>query len=148
MERITFKEIPQGLFGKMMRVEEYLNNSGLDSKLLELARYRVSQINGCAYCIDMHHIEALNEGETELRLHSLSAWRDSPFYSDKEKAVLAYAEAVTKISEDEINDSVYQPLLKFFSKQEIANLTLAVAQINSWTRLAKSLKFAPGNYKK
>ncbi|MDN5202266.1 carboxymuconolactone decarboxylase family protein [Fulvivirgaceae bacterium BMA10] len=146
MERITFQELPDGLIANMMKVENYINNAEIDMKLLELIRYRVSQINGCAYCLDMHHKEAIHIGETELRLHSLAAWREAPFYSEKEKAVLAYAEAVTQIAGNDIGEDIFTTLTKFFSKAEIANLTLAISHINSWTRLGKCFRFTPGNY--
>lgn len=146
MERISYTEVPKGLFGAMMKINEYLKQTDLDNKLLELVKYHVSQINGCAYCIDMHYKEAIHEGETELRLYSLSVWNEVPYYSDKEKAVLAFAEAVTNIHENGVADDVYTPLTDVFSKEEIANLTLAIAEINSWTRLMRTFNITPGNY--
>lgn len=147
MERISYSEIPNGLFGAMMKINEYLKKTTLENKLLELVKYYVSQINGCAYCIDMHYKEAIHAGETELRLYSLSVWKEVPYYSDKEKAVLAFAEAVTKISIEGVADEVFLKLSEFFSKEEIANLTLAIVEINSWTRLMRTFNFTPGKYK-
>jgi AhpD family alkylhydroperoxidase len=147
MERIPYSEMPSGLFGVMMKINEYLKQTTLDNKLLELVKYHVSQINGCAYCLDMHYKEAIQAGESELRLISSLVWKEVPYYTDKEKAVLAFTEAVTNISENNIDDDVYSPLTAIFSKEEIANLTLAIAEINSWTRLMKTFKFTPGNYK-
>lgn len=146
MERISYKEVPKGLFGTMMKINDYLKQTALDNRLLELLKYYVSQINGCAYCIDMHYKEAVHEGETELRLYSLSVWKEVPYYTDKEKAVLLFVEAVTNIHEKGVPDEVYNPLTNFFSKEDIANLTLAIAEINSWTRLMRTFNFSPGKY--
>lgn len=146
MERITYSEIPKGLFSGMLKINNYLEKTTLDIKLLELIKYRVSQINGCAYCIDMHYKEALHAGESELRLHSSSVWKEVPYYSDKEKAALAFAEAVTNISICGVTDEIYFMLTEFFCKEEIANLTLAIVEINSWTRLMKTFNFTPGKY--
>ena len=147
MEKISYQEIPQGLMQVMRQVETYINNSGLDHKLLELLRMRVSQINSCAYCLDMHYKEAIHAGETPLRLISVSAWRETPYYSPKEQAVLAFAETLTHLPQEEYSDNIHEDLLKHFSKQEIAYLSLAIAQINSWNRLMRSFGSTPGNYK-
>ncbi|TZF82579.1 carboxymuconolactone decarboxylase family protein [Pedobacter sp. BS3] len=147
MEKISYNELPDGLMQVMRQVEAYINGSGLDRKLLELLRMRVSQINSCAYCMDMHYKEAIHAGETPLRLISVSAWRETPYYSPKEQAVLAFAETLTRMREEEHSDHIHEDLLKYFSKQEIAYLSLAVAQINSWNRLMRSFGSVPGNYK-
>jgi AhpD family alkylhydroperoxidase len=146
MERISFNEMPAGLYPAMLKVQSYLDHCGLDLLLLELVRTRVSQINGCAYCLDMHYKEAIAAGEDFQRLISVSAWREAPYYSEKERAVLAFAERLTIMPEGESNEDIHEDLVKHFSKHEIANLTLAVAQINSWNRLVKSFGPVPGNY--
>jgi AhpD family alkylhydroperoxidase len=145
--RIELADATKGILDGLFKTEMYLHKSGLDLKLLELIKYRVSQINGCAYCLDMHHKEAIALGETEQRLYSVSAWRECPYYTDKERAVLAYAEAVTNLHQHCITDELFENLSQHFSKAEIADLTLAVANINSWNRLNISFRTVPGGYK-
>jgi len=147
MERINFNDVPQAYQQAVMSVQNYLNNSDLDKKLLELVRFRVSQINSCAYCLDMHYKEAINEGEEPLRLLSVSAWRETPYYSEAEQAALAFAEKLTHLPAEEHSDDIHEDLQKYFSKQQIADLTLAIAQINLWNRLVRSFGPAPGKYK-
>ncbi len=146
MERISNKELPDGLMTVMRQVEAYISQCGLDKRLLELMRMRVSQINGCAYCIDMHYKEAIHAGESALRIVSVSAWKEAPYYSEKERAVLAFAESLTIMNDDDDMNALHHKLELYFSKQEIAYLSLAVAQINSWNRLMKSFGFVAGNY--
>ena len=147
MERISHQEQPAGLYQAMKQVQDYVDNSGLDYLLLELVRTRVSQINGCAYCLDMHFKEAIAAGEDPIRLISISAWREAPYYSGKEQAALQFAERLTRMPEEEHSDDIHDELRKYFSKDEIAHLTLAIAQINSWNRLTKSFGPIPGLYK-
>jgi len=147
MERISFKEAPAGAYHAMKQLQDYVDNSGLDQKLLELMRFRISQINSCAYCLDMHFKEAVEMGETPLRLFSLSAWRETPYYTPKEEAVLAFAETLTKLPADEKSDHIHDELNKYFSKQEIANLTMAAVVINGWNRITRSFGTTPGKYK-
>lgn len=147
MTRITVADIPAGLIEAMRHVQQYIDDAGLDRRLLELMRTRVSQINGCAYCLDMHHKEALAAGETVLRLISVSAWREAPYYSAKEQAVLAFAERLTRMPEDTHMNEHHQELEAHFTKKEIALLSLAIAQINSWNRLICSFGTVAGNYK-
>lgn len=147
MERISLEDLPEGFIAPLLKVQEYIDKSGLDYLLLELLRMRVSQINNCAYCLDMHFKEGVHAGDTPLRLTSVSAWRETTYYSPKEKAVLAFAERLTKMPEDEHNDDIHDELSKHFTKQEIAKLTLAVMQINSWNRLVRSFGTLAGNYK-
>lgn len=144
--RITYKDTAPGFADGLMKTEFYLKKSSLDQQLLELMKYRVSQINGCAYCLDMHHKEAVSMGETELRLHSLIAWKECPYYSDRERAVLAFAEALTLASGPETEDAAFDALTPHFSIPEIADLTLAIAQINTWNRINKTFKPVPGGY--
>nr|WP_121273597.1 carboxymuconolactone decarboxylase family protein [Pedobacter schmidteae] len=146
MERIKNNELPQGLMASMHQVEAYLSQCGLDHALLELMRLRVSQINGCAYCLDMHSKELLHAGDTVQRMISVSAWREAPYYSPKERAVLAFAELLTYMQAEAEADEAHEELLKYFNKGEIASLTLAIAQINSWNRIVKSTGAVAGNY--
>jgi AhpD family alkylhydroperoxidase len=147
MERITINDAPQGMTQVLLNVEEYIGKGGLENKLLELLRTRVSQINSCAYCIDMHYKEAIHAGETDKRLYSLPAWRETSYYTPKEQAALVFAEALTRLPAEENSDQIHDELAKHFSKQEIAYLTLAIGQINLWNRVVRSFGATPGNYK-
>ena len=147
MERINYQDIPNGMFDILMKIENFINESSLDFKLLEIVRLRVAQKNGCAYCVDMHHKELKNPNETDLRLSSLCVWEETPYFTDKERTVLQFTDILTKLNREPISDEVYNPLLDFFSKEEICILTLAISQINTWTRLMKTFQFIPGNYK-
>ena len=147
MERITFQEAPEGLYPAMAKLQEYVSNCGIDRKLLELINFRISQIISCAYCLDMHYKEAIAAGETPLRLISLSAWRETPYYTPEEQAVLAFAETLTHLPAEENSDNIHEELKKYFTKDEIANLTAAVVVINSWNRIVRSFGPVPGNYK-
>lgn len=147
MERISFNETPAGAYPAMAQLQSYVDNSGLDHRLLELMRFRISQINSCAYCLDMHFKIAVEAGETPLRLFSLSAWRETPYYTPEEEAVLAFAETLTKLPADERSDDIHDELNKYFTKQEIANLTLAVVVINGWNRITRSFGSVPGKFK-
>lgn len=146
MERISNKELPEGFMTPLLNVQQYVDSAGLDEGLLELLRMRVSQINSCAYCLDMHFKEGIEAGESALRLISVSAWREAPYYSPREQAVLAFAEHLTKMPDDQHSEGLHDELLKYFSKEQIAYLTLAVVQINSWNRLVRSFGPVAGNY--
>jgi AhpD family alkylhydroperoxidase len=131
----------------MSALEGYVRKSSrLEPSLMELVRLRASQINGCAYCIDMHTKDARAAGETEQRLYCLSTWRESPFYSDRERAALAWTEAITLISRDQAPDEVYDEVIQRFSEEELVNLTLAIVAINGWNRLAIGFRAVPGEY--
>lgn len=145
-ERISYQDINPKLLNSINHVNQYLAQSELDPKLRELINYRVSQINGCAFCLDMHHKELMAMGEEELRLHSLPAWRECPFYTEEEKAALAFAEAVTNANNTDVDDNIYDQLKEFFSESEIADLTVAVTQINTWNRMNEVFRPTPGNY--
>jgi len=147
MERISNRDLPEGLMQAMLQVQAYINNAGLDKSMVELMQTRVSQINGCAYCLDMHSKEAVDAGESIQRLISLSAWREAPYYTPQERAVLRFAEILTRLEEGADLDQIYEELLKYFTKQEIALLSLSIAQINSWNRLVKSFGTVAGSYK-
>ena len=146
MERITFKDAP-GVFAVLAKVQEYLDNCGLDHSLIELLVFRVSQINSCAYCLDMHFKDATYLGMDPIKLVSVAAWRDAPYYSSKEQSVLAFAEYLTHLPAEEDSSNIHDELEKHFTKEEIANLTLAVIQINSWNRLTRSFGPVVGVYK-
>jgi len=118
----------------------------LEPELLELVKMRASQINGCAYCLDMHSKDARANGETEQRLYALNAWRETPFFTDRERAALEWTEAVTLISNDHAPDAVYEEVRKRFTEEELVNLTLAVITINGWNRLSISFRAVPGEY--
>lgn len=145
-ERIAFAEIPAQLMECMMITERYLRGCGFIPKLLELVRLRASQLNGCAYCIDMHYQEAIVAGETPQRLYLLPVWRATQFYNDVERAVLAWTEAVTLLPEELITPELGDTLLTFFEKTQLANLTMVIVQINAWNRLMKAFDIEPGHY--
>lgn len=144
--RIAYDKVaPEG--GKAMwALENYVRHCGLEPALLELVRFRASQINGCAYCIDMHTKDARAHGETEQRLYALSAWRETPFFTDRERAALAWAEAMTEVAQNHVPDEVYELARQHFSEKELVDLTLAVVAINGWNRLAISFRKVPGTY--
>lgn len=144
--RINFSELPPGFMPLMMQMNDYVEKTGLDTKLLELMRFRVSQINHCAYCLDMHFKEAQAAGEKAKRLYSLSARRETSYYSDKERAVLEWSEMVTLPKAGNNQEKLFGALSKFFNKEEIANLTLAIVEINAWNRLARLFGFEAGKY--
>jgi AhpD family alkylhydroperoxidase len=146
MERISNEELPEGFLKPLLNVQHYVDKSGLDHSLLHLLRMRVSYINSCAYCLDMHFKEGIHAGETAQRLISVPAWRETSYYSPKEQAVLEFAEVLTKLPDDEHSDHLHDELLKYFSKHEIAMLTLAIVQINSWNRITRSFGTVAGKY--
>lgn len=145
--RIGFSEIPPQLIECMMATERYLKQCGFRLNLLELIRLRASQLNGCAYCIDMHYQEAVAAGETPLRLYSLPVWRATSFYSDEERAVLDWTEAVTLLPEERLSGLLADTMLRFFDKTALANLTLVIVQINAWNRLMKAFDIEAGHYR-
>ena len=147
MERITYQDIPNGMFENLRAIEDFIDNSSLDEKLVEMIKLRTSQKNGCAYCVDMHYKELKHLGESELRLSSLCVWEETPYFTEKERAVLYFTDALTKLNRSPISDQLYNTLLNFFSKKEICYLTLVISQINTWNRLMKVFSFTPGNYK-
>jgi AhpD family alkylhydroperoxidase len=120
--------------------------SNLDHALLELVKMRASQINGCAFCLDMHSKDARVAGETEQRLYALNAWRETPFFTERERAALAWTEALTLVSQGHVPDAVYQVVRAQFSEEELVQLTMAVVAINSWNRIAISFRMVPGRY--
>jgi len=144
--RIDYRQ--GGAYEAMAGLERYVRSCGLEHPLLELVKTRASQINGCAYCIDMHTKDARAGGETEQRLYALSAWRETPFYTERERAALEWTEALTLISENDIPDSLYEAVRQHFSESELVNLTMAIVTINGWNRLAIPFRSVPGSYQR
>lgn len=130
----------------MLGMEKYLEECGIEESLLHLIKMRASQINGCAYCLDMHSKDLRAIGETEQRLYSLDAWRECPYYTERERAALAWTEAVTLITQGHVPDAVYEEARKQFTERELSDLTVAVATINTWNRLAIPARMVPGKY--
>ena len=145
--RIPYTRIAPEATRALAGVDAYVRASGLEKPLLELVRLRASQINGCAYCIDMHTKDARAAGETEQRLYGLNAWRETPYYSDRERAALEWTEAITLIAESHVPDPLYDAVKSHFSEKELVDLTWAVVAINAWNRAAISFRAVPGAYK-
>ncbi|HEX9119805.1 MAG TPA: carboxymuconolactone decarboxylase family protein [Terriglobales bacterium] len=144
--RIDYLRVGRGVYEAMLGLEKYLHQCGLEEPLIHLIKLRVSQINGCAYCIDMHWKDLRSIGENEQRLYGLDAWEESPYYTDRERAALAWAEAVTNIREGHVPDEVYEEVRKYFTEKELADLSLAIATINGWNRLSIAARTVPGTY--
>ena len=144
--RLNYDKVVPGALKAMYSLQKYVEESGLEKSLLELVKTRASQVNGCAYCIDMHTKDARAYGETEQRLYALNAWRETPFYTDRERAALAWTEAVTLINDGHVSDDVFDQARSQFSDEELINLTMAVIAINGWNRLAIPFRAVPGTY--
>ena len=144
--RIDYLKSARGAYHAMLGIEHYLQQSGLEESLQNLIKLRVSQINGCAYCIDMHWKDLRAAGESEQRLYGLDAWEESPYYTDRERAGLAWAESVTNIQVGHVPDEVFERVKEHFNDKELADLTLAVTAINSWNRLSIAARTVPGTY--
>ena len=145
--RLDYRGAAPGALKAMLDVEAYLAKCGLEHSLVHLVKMRASQINGCAYCLDMHSKDARAEGESEQRLYALDAWAETPFYSARERAALAWTEALTRISETHAPDDVYREARAQFSEEELVNLTLAIVAINGWNRFAIGFRAEPGTYR-
>ena len=144
--RVDVQKVAPEAYRAMAGVESYVRKSGLEASLLGLVKMRSSQINGCAYCLDMHSQDARARGESEQRLYTLSAWRETPFFTNRERAALAWTEAVTLIGESHAPDDVYEEVRKRFTEQELVNLTMAIVAINGWNRLVIGFRIVPGTY--
>jgi AhpD family alkylhydroperoxidase len=144
--RINLMNVNPGIFQVMLGLEKQVSKAGLDHKLLDLVRMRASQINGCAYCLDMHSKEARAAGETEQRLYGLNAWRETPYYSAQERAALEWTEALTLVADSHVPDDVYERVREQFSDDELAHLSLAIVAINGWNRLNVAARTVPGDY--
>lgn len=145
--RIDYWDIAPDALKGMLNLEKTVNESDLESSMIELVKLRTSQINGCAYCIDMHTKDARKAGETEQRLYALNAWEETDFYSERERAALKWTEKLTEISECHITDELYESVQEHFSEEDLVILTLSIVAINGWNRLATGLGSVPGSYK-
>ncbi len=134
------------VYQAMLGLEAQVRKSRLEPSLLHLVKMRASQINGCAYCLDMHSKDARAEGETEQRLYALNAWEETPFFTDRERAALKWTEAVTSIQQGHVPDHIFEEVKPRFSDEELANLTLAIVAINGWNRLCIAFRVVPGTY--
>lgn len=144
--RVDYAKVASRGYEAMRGLEAYIRQSGLEPTLLELVKLRASQLNGCAFCIDMHTKDARAAGESEQRLYALSAWRETPFYTERERAALAWTDAVTTVAESHVPDEIYQVARKHFPEKELVDLTLAIVAINGWNRLAIAFRTPPGTY--
>jgi AhpD family alkylhydroperoxidase len=144
--RIDLIHVSPGIIHAMLGLERQVHQSGLDRKLLDLVRMRASQINGCAYCLDMHSKDARANGETEQRLYGLDAWREAPYYSARERAALEWTEALTLVAETHVPDAVYERVREQFPEEELMHLSLAIVAINGWNRLNVAARTVPGGY--
>ena len=147
-QRLNAFDRSRGAVKALGGVETYLAGSSIEKSLLHLIKFRVSQINGCAFCLDVHSKDLRASGETEQRLYLLDAWRESPFYSDRERAALSWAEALTLITADHVPDEIYEAARKEFNEQELFDLTLAVTTINAWNRFGIAFRTTPGAYQR
>lgn len=144
--RLEYSKIAPEAFQIMLQFEKYARSTGFDPLLIELIKIRASQLNGCAYCLDMHTIDARAHGETEQRIYCISVWHDSPFYSDTERVVLELTEAVTNIGKNGVPDDLYNRVREHFDKRQYVDLIYIINTINSWNRLSISMGSVPGNY--
>src|SRR5882724_1455697 len=147
-QRLDAQKTSPAAYNAMLSLEMFIRKSSkLEPCLIELVKMRASQINGCAFCLDMHAKDARARGESEQRLYCLPAWRETPFYTDRERAALAWTEAVTLVTEGHVEDEVFEEARKHFSEAELANLTLAIVTINGWNRFSIAFRSVPGAYK-
>jgi AhpD family alkylhydroperoxidase len=144
--RFDASKVSPGGYQAMLGLEKYLHGCGLEAKLLHLIKLRASQLNGCAYCIDMHWKDLRAAGEPEQRLYGLDAWEESPYYTERERAALAWTEALTRVTEGHVSEATWRAVSPHFSQKELADLTLAVSTINAWNRLAIASRTTPGTY--
>jgi len=145
-ERLNYAKVSPEALKAMLELEKYVATSGLESSLYELVKIRISQINKCAYCLDMHTKIARKDGESEQRIYMLNSWQETSFYTDRERAALKWAESLTLISEKEINDALYQSVLLHFNEKEMVALSMVIVTINSWNRLSVGFGTVPGSY--
>ncbi|MBZ0114841.1 MAG: carboxymuconolactone decarboxylase family protein [Thermoanaerobaculia bacterium] len=144
--RIHYETVAPGVYEAMLGLEAYLASCSLEEPLIHLVKLRASQINGCAYCLDMHWKDLIALGESAQRLYSLDAWRECPYYSQRERAALAWTEAVTLLTDGHVDETVHTEARAQLTEEELADLTLAVATINAWNRLAVAGRTVPGDY--
>lgn len=145
--RFDYETVAPAANEAMRGVERYVRASGLERSLIELVKIRASQLNGCAFCLDMHTKDARAAGESEQRIYVLPAWREAPFYSERERAALAWTEALTRLAPDGVPDELYGRARKVFNEVELVNLTMAIVAINGWNRLSVAFRSPePGSY--
>jgi AhpD family alkylhydroperoxidase len=144
--RLNYAKVAPGAYEAMDALDRYIQTCGVEKSLILLVQLRASQINGCAYCLDMHWKDLCAIGEHEQRLYSLDAWRECPYYTDRERAALEWTEAVTLIATGHVPDAIYEQVRRHFSEKELSDLTLAVATINAWNRLSIAGRLTPGTY--
>jgi AhpD family alkylhydroperoxidase len=144
--RIDYTKVSPGGFQAILGFGKYLSQTGLEPELLDLVRLRASQINGCAYCIDMHWKDLRAQGATEQKLYGLDAWEESPYYSGRERAALAWTEALTRLKDRQVSDAMYEEARRFFSEKELADLTFCIVAINGWNRLNIAFRPPVGTY--
>ncbi len=145
--RMNYAKASPGAMQAMDALETYLERCGIEPALQDLVRLRASQLNGCAYCVDMHSLDARARGETEQRLYALPVWAETPFFSERERAALLWTEKLTLISLDHVPEGVYEQVRPHFTDEELADLTLLIATINAWNRFGISFRDVPGRYK-
>ena len=146
MTRIEYARVAPDAIRAMLALETYVRQAGIPAQLLHLVKLRASYINGCAYCVDMHAKDALAEGETPQRVYSVPVWRETPFYTPRERAALAWTESLTDLPRDEVNDELFAEARRHFEEDELVRLTMAVVAINGWNRIAVSFRTEPGTY--
>jgi AhpD family alkylhydroperoxidase len=144
--RFNYSKAAPGIYEAMDVPDQYIQNCALEKPLVFLIQLRASQINGCAYCIDMHSKDLREIGDSEQRLYSLDAWRECPYYTSREKAALAWTEAVTQLSNGHVSDAVYEEVRSYFNETELCDLTFVISTINAWNRLCIASRLVPGNY--
>lgn len=144
--RLEYKKIAPAAYKAMRELETYVQQSDLEPSLLELVKTRASQINGCAYCIDMHTKDARARDESEQRLYALTTWEETPFFTERERAALTWTEAVTEVTKEHVPDEVYALARQQFTEKELVDLTIAIIAINGWNRLSISFRTVPGTY--
>lgn len=144
--RINYTTVAPDAFKALLSVERYVRNSGLEKSLLHLIKLRASYMNGCAYCVDMHSKEARHDGETEQRVYAVPVWRETPFFTDRERAALLWTESVTDVSRTGVPDETYDEVRAHFTEVELVNLTMAVVAINAWNRMAISFRSEVGSF--
>lgn len=147
MERMKLESVEPEAYQAMLGLEKYLYRSGLSKTLLELIKIRASQINRCAFCIDLHTLDARKNGETEQRIYALNAWREAPFFTPSERAALAFTEAVTMIAENSVSEDLYAEVSQYFTPNQIAQILVAITTINAWNRIAIATRLVPGTYR-
>jgi AhpD family alkylhydroperoxidase len=145
-ERLSIPKIAPHAYAAMIQLERAVRGMGLEEPLYELVKIRASQVNGCAFCIDMHTKDARAAGETEQRIYALAAWRETPFFSERERAALALTEAITRVTEGHVPDEVWSEAAERFTPEELAALVMAITAINAWNRIAISCRTPAGIY--